>query len=103
MNYPHECGSLLLASASTLYPRGEYSFGFDDRNIGHHDKVPVHTQTCRMCNVEPIAQSLPTVTIVEPDINSGGRVATVSLCLGCCPGPKMDYISGHRVPSDQYA
>jgi len=53
MNPCMNARGLLLASASTRYPRGGYRFGFNDRNIilgansqdrGHHDKVPVLAQ-----------------------------------------------------------
>ncbi len=53
MNPCMNARGLLLASASTRYPRGRYRFGFNDRNIilgansqdrGHHDKVPVLAQ-----------------------------------------------------------
>ncbi len=94
MNPMHECKGLLLASAATR--KGDPSALASSTAIsgaktpGHHDKVPVCTQNlpeAERC-VSSLDAVLPwpwealTSTHQEPDIASGGRVATVSLRRG---------------------
>ncbi len=50
MDPMHECRGLCLASAATR--KGDPSaLASSTDTSGQHDKLPVHTQTCRMCSV----------------------------------------------------
>ena len=96
--------------------RRTFRFGFIARHIWEHccstgaiDKCPVLTQNLpdeersRMCAVLSWPRVLLSTTHQEPDHNSGGRVATVSLCWGNPHTGTDTHPHRARVPSDQWS
>ena len=76
-----------LCLASTATQKGDLSAlasptdTSESCDSGHHDKLPVCNQNLPEAE-RPLYAVLPWPIYQEPDHNSGGRTATVSLCCG---------------------
>src|SRR5713101_8091340 len=105
MDPMHECRGLCLASAATR--KGDPSaLASSTDTSGQHDKLPVHTQTCRMCSVVRHRMCAvlpwPPGTLIpchqEPNYSFGGQCLN-RLSVGHIVPSADNGRSDHRVPS----